>query len=237
MADHDPPSGAVAHPDVVTPAQVHFFRTFGFLVLRGLFRDEVATISEGFDEVFAADEPDESHRPIHYDARRLTVGPGFVERSDKLSWIKSDPRFVGVLTSLLGPGYRDEESDGNIFYCDTAWHSDLYGSDLKHRRYVKVYLYLDQLRRESGSLRVVPGTNSLTSSFATTLRGQLWEVQGAREQFGLDGTEIPSWPIEVDPGDVIFGDYLTLHAAFGATGPRRMFTMNFSSPLPDAAEG
>lgn len=231
----DPGTQTASVPDVARPvptldeADIRFFRTFGFLVRRGLFADDIATISEGFDEVFAAEVADESYRPVHYEAKRLTISPFFVERSPKLSWIKSDPRLAGVLTSLLGPGYRDDDSDGNIFACDTGWHSDMFGADLQARLYVKVYFYLDPLVREAGALRVIPGTNSL-DGYADRVRKALWEVDGPESAFGIDPRDIPSWTIETRPGDVVFGDFRTMHAAFDGGPDRRLFTINFSSP-------
>lgn len=234
MAEHDVDVAPVASAgDPVTglsTPQLRFFRTFGFICVRGLFADEIATISEGFDEVFRAEEPEESHRAVHYGGLRLTIGPGFVERSPKLSWIKSDPRLVGVLTSILGPDYHDDESDGNLFSCDTGWHSDIFGAQFAERLYVKVYFYLDPLGREDGCLRVVPGTNTLTGPFAPTLRKFLWEIDGPATAFDLDDREIPNWPIETMPGDVVFGDYRTMHASFDGRPRRRLFTMNFSAP-------
>lgn len=232
----DPGTQTTADPTAMPPvptldeAEIHFFRTFGFLVRRGLFANEAATISEGFDEVFEAEAPEESYRSVHYDAKRLTIAPMFVERSPKLSWIKSDPRLVGVLTSLLGPGYQDDDSDGNIFACDTGWHSDMFGADLQGRLYIKVYFYLDPLVREEGALRVIPGTNSLFSPYASDLRRHLWEVDGPEVAFGIDPRDIPSWTIETHPGDVVFGDFRTMHAAFDGGPNRRLFTINFSSP-------
>lgn len=210
--------------------EIRFFRTFGFLVRRGLFADDIDTIGEGFDEVFADEAPDESYRSVHYDAKRLTVSPGFVERSPKLSWIKSDPRLAGVLSSLLGPDYEDNDSDGNIFACDTGWHSDMFGTNLQERLYIKVYFYLDPLVRDEGALRVIPGTNSLLSPYASGLRRDLWEIDGPGETFDIDPRDIPSWTIETQPGDVVFGDFRTMHAAFDGGPNRRLFTINFSSP-------
>jgi len=234
MAEHDVDQAALrtdARPaTALTPEQVRFFRTFGFICVRGLFADDIGTITDGFDEVFRTVQPNESRRAVHYDDLRLDISPQFVERSPKLTWIKSDPRLTGVLTSLLGPDYEDNDSDGNIFSCDTGWHSDVFGANLAERLYIKVYFYLDPLRQDNGCLRVIPGTNSLVNPFASSLRNLFWEIDGPGEAFGLDDREIPNWPIETTPGDVVFGDFRTLHAAFDGGPRRRLFTINFSAP-------
>jgi hypothetical protein len=217
-------------PSFLTAEQVRFFHTFGFVHVPGMFADEVGTISDGFDEIFAAETPDESRRPIHYEDVRLTIGPGFVQRSPKLSWLQTDPRLVGRITDLIGEAHDGNESDGNIFICDTGWHSDMFGASLD-RLYVKVYFYLDPLDRDTGALRVMPGTNSHTSDYARGIRGLLWNPDGAPDAFGMDARDLPSWTIATEPGDVIFGDFRTLHATFGDGRARRLFTMNFSAPL------
>lgn len=214
----------------LTPQQVAFFWAFGFLKVPSLFAADIETIAQGFDEVFATEQPDASRRAVHYEGLRLTISPFFAERSPKLAWIKSDPRLVGPLTSLLGPDYEDNDSDGNIFSCDTGWHSDMFGADLQARLYIKVYFYLDPLRGENGSLRVIPGTNSLDAPFASGVRKQLWEIDGPDTSFGIDPRAIPSWAVETEPGDVVFGDFRTLHAAFDGDAGRRLFTINFSAP-------
>lgn len=214
-------------PVLLEPAQVRFFETFGFLVLRGLMADDIATISDGFDEVFAAHEPIEYRHDLHFNEPREMIGPGFVDRSPKLAWLREDPRIVGIVHSLIGPDHDYHESDGNRFSCDTAWHSDLYGATME-RLHVKVYFYLDPLSADSGALRLMPGTNSSGTSYADSVRAKLWDVSGSQEHFGVDVRDIPCHVVETEPGDVVVGDYRTLHATFGGAPGRRLCTINFS---------
>ena len=39
--------------------------------------------------------------------------------------------------------------------------------------------------------------------------------------------EIPSFAIDNEPGDLIVGNFRTLHATFGGATRRRLFTMNY----------
>ena len=45
--------------------------------------------------------------------------------------------------------------------------------------------------------------------------------------FGVAGPAIPSFPLESQPGDVVFFNQNLWHAAFGGQTGRRMFTLNF----------
>ena len=51
--------------------------------------------------------------------------------------------------------------------------------------------------------------------------------------FGLAPRDIPSFPIESEPGDVVFFSHQLWHASFGGRVGRRMFTLNFRSAPTD----
>jgi len=237
MTTHQPTpvSGTFA----LTPQQIAYFDTFGFLKLPGLFRADIGELTAAFESVFAAtDEPMVlSNNPYHQtrDARfqdrpRLTV-PLFIEQNEALGRLRTDPRVVGIAQSLLGPEFEYAHSDGNLFYCDVYWHLDAFGSPI-HQRHIKLYFYLDALRHESGALRVIPGTGDLGGSYVTTVRQLFNDPDTARQTLGIELDEVPSWTLEVDPGDVIIGNYRTMHATFGGGPRRRLFTVNFKEPLP-----
>jgi hypothetical protein len=210
----------------LTAAQVNHFRTFGFLVLPELFAEEIGLITEGFEEVFAAEEPFAYRHALHFDDERAMIGPGFVDKSAKLSWLRTDHRVQGIVGSLIGEDVTYKDSDGNLFSCDTNWHSDIFG--MTHGRlHVKLYFYLDPLRHDSGALRVLPGTNAGGSPFADGVRRALWEADGSETEFDVDPRDLPSWTIPTDPGDLIVGDYRTMHATFGGQPRRRLFTLNY----------
>jgi hypothetical protein len=224
----------------LTPQQVRFFDTFGFLKLDGLFADDVADLTAGFEDVFAkADEPmvltnnpyHRSRDPRYEDRPRLTV-PLFLEQNERLASLLHDPRVTGTAESLLGPDYEYAYSDGNLFYCDVLWHLDAFGSPIQ-QRHIKMYFYLDPLRHDSGALRVIPGTGDLGGSYVATLRNLFSDPDQAAEQLGVELADIPSWTLEVEPGDVLVGNYRTMHATFGGGPRRRLFTVNFKEPLSE----
>jgi ectoine hydroxylase-related dioxygenase (phytanoyl-CoA dioxygenase family) len=225
-----------------TPQQVAWFETFGFVVLRGWFTDDMARIREGFEEVFAREEaqlldPDnEFHRTSdpRYQRETRWIIPAFIDRSDKLEWLRTDRRVEAISRALLGDGYLYAESDGNLFNCDVYWHMDAYGAtaDALH---IKLFFYLDELRHEAGALRVIPGSHHSGGYTAALYRQLTKDPERVPEILGVDLDEIPSTTLEVGPGDVIVTNFRTMHGSFNGGARRRLFTVNFraGSPKPD----
>jgi hypothetical protein len=231
-----------ARPGVLSPAQVRFFETFGFLKLPGLFAEEISMIQEGFEEVFAAATDAmwlNSKDPLHFTddperaARKRLILPLFIERSPKLAWLSEDPRVTGIVRSLLGEDARYTYSDGNRFYCNVSWHSDIYASPLEEYN-LKVYFYLDELAHDTGALRVIPLTNHYAETSVIELRTALQDRRKVEERFGCAIDEVPSWTLDVQPGDLLVGSFRTLHGSFGGAPGRRLFTLNFKQAAPGA---
>ena len=139
-------SQSAAHEGFALSAQqVSYFNTFGFLHLRGLFRHDIARITEGFERVFADPRHEhwEMYGSLHGEERRVILA-SFIDKDEELKKLRDDPRVLGVARSLVGDEYDYAESDGNIWYCETFWHSDVYGSPLS-TFHVKLSFYLDPL--------------------------------------------------------------------------------------------
>ncbi len=219
----------------LTPQQVAHYETFGFVVLRGVFRAEIDQISKAFNDAFrppsgvvvmAADNS--YHRtddPEFQNQSRLII-PGFIDRTDGLRWLRTDKRVLGIVRSVLGNRVEWAESDGNIFNCNVYWHIDAFGAPIE-QSHVKLYFYLDPLDGSSGALRVMPGTNELDGPYARTLRSILSDIGGVPEQLGVAIEDLPSWTIDVEPGDVVVGNFRTVHGSFNGGVGRRLFTMNY----------
>jgi len=233
--------------------QTAYFEAFGFLRVPGLFRADVGRIEAAFEDVFAALPEEESlrnldtegydeafgtrarldsHHHLNFGGHRAMVGE-FIDRHDTLRALRSDPRVVGVVTSLLGEGYEFAGSDGNLLDCDTSWHCDVYGSPVD-QLHVKLFFYLDALDARSGALRVIPGTHQFQSKFARRLRRDLDQWERIESTFGVPYDEIPSWTIVNEPGDLIVGNFRMIHATFGGKPRRRLFTLNFREAGEDA---
>lgn len=210
---------------VLTAQQQGFFDAFGFLALPGLLKDRMDGIAEEFERVFAAHGGGHDGKP-HDGKRRSAIVP-FLDRSPVLSALLDDPRIEGVAADLLGEDFNYLNSDGNYYAGDTGWHSDGFHEEF---RFMKIALYLDPLTRDTGALRVVPGSHRPGDRFAGTLRRELGR-DGAL--WGLHGRDIPCAALETKPGDVLAFNHNIRHASFGGSARRRMFTINLSQRLPE----
>jgi hypothetical protein len=224
----------------LTPQQVAWFETFGYLVLRGWFTDDMPRIREGFEEIFDREEaqlldPDnEYHRTTDPEFQQETrwIIPAFIDKSDKLDWLRRDARMDAIPRALLGDGYSYAESDGNLFNCNVYWHMDAYGAsaDALH---IKAFFYLDPLRHDAGALRVIPGSHQGGPYTAALYRQLVKDPAKIPEILGVGIDEIPSMTLEIDPGDLIVTNFRTLHASFRGGARRRLFTVNYRAGTAD----
>ena len=204
---------------MLTEQQRLFFDTFGFLVRRQVFSpEEMAVIGRRFDEVM-----DDDRRGADFSGDKHQGVIGFVERKAELRALVDDDRIYTAVEDLLGPGFVWIGSDGNLYVGSTGWHPD--GGE-PYRR-LKVALYLDPVDKDTGCLRVIPGSHR--GVVHDRLKRQRPTPEADDSPYGVDGADIPSFPLESRPGDVVCFDYGTLHASYGGKAGRRMFTMCFAS--------
>ncbi|MCY3707438.1 MAG: phytanoyl-CoA dioxygenase family protein [Caldilineaceae bacterium] len=206
---------------MLTAEQIAHFETFGFVVRRRCFSSsEMEEISDAFDEVLTEDR---QGKPFDGEQRQAVLG--FIEKRPLLSALAEDDRIYGPLEQLLGPGFVWIGSDGNLYVGDTGWHPD--GSVLDYGR-IKVALYLDAVTEDTGCLRVIPGSHRLPLHAALD---PLRQIRNSPDEtaFGAAGRDIPCFPLESEPGDVVFFNQNLWHAAFGGRTGRRMFTLNFGA--------
>ncbi len=227
------PAGEAAAVDsrfLLSPQQIHFFETFGFLKVPGLFADDIDEIIDAFEELFDKQPVWETKEALHGDEKRLII-PGFIEQSPRLSRLQHDPRVVGVVQSILGRDYIWSSSDGNLFYCESYWHPDDYAAPL-HHYHVKLSFYLDDLTGENGAIRIIPGSHFHQQTFSRTLRRAFKNEAGVKEVFGVNGGEIPSIVVESSPGDLILWNFRTIHGSYNGGERRRLFSLNFGESVP-----
>jgi hypothetical protein len=212
-------------PVRLTEQQLKFFDTFGYLGFSGLFEDEVDAITENFERVWTEHGGGHNNAP-HDHVRRSALLP-FIDVNDYLSGLLDDPRVDDAIASVLGDDYNYTASDGNFYVGDTSWHSDGYEA----RKYVsiKMAFYLDPVGRESGCLRVIPGSHKFGDTFADGLQEVAASSRSNQTEayWGVDGREVPSVALESQPGDLLMFNHRTKHASFGGGSRRRMFTLNF----------
>ena len=206
--------------------QLSQFETFGFLVLRQSFSaGEMLAIEKEADHIWGSTEgmdTDSGHTKVGKQIR------GFVEKSALLTNLIADDRIYLVVQQLLGPDFVYIASDGNMWAGDTVWHSD--DNIRPGYKRLKVVFYLDSLRKENGCLRVVPGSHH--NSFHQIMKPMV--QQGLNVSLGISGEELPSFPIETSPGDVLIFCHDTFHASFGASQLRRQIALSFfAKPISD----
>jgi hypothetical protein len=209
----------------LTQEQISFFDTFGFLGFPGLIADRAQAIIADFEAVWATRGGGHDGRPHDGKARSCIVP--FIDQSEALASLLDDPRIRGIAVGLLGDDFNYMGSDGNYYVGDTGWHSDGWHPEIRH---IKIALYLDPVTRDSGCLRVIPGSHLIQDRYANLLQQSAGRSMDA---WGIPGRDVPCIPLETVPGDVVCFNHNTKHAAFGGSDRRRMFTVNLCQRYPD----
>jgi len=196
--------------------QVRHFQTFGYLGMPKLFSaDEIGWITEEFETAIQAYGGGKEHTG----AKRTMFGAP-IERTAKLCTLLDDGRIVGLLTGLLGKDFNYCSGDGNYYAGDTGWHPDGNWGQLFA---VKIAFYLDPLTRNTGCLRVLPGSQDPEHY----LRKHKIDMNKSLDLFGVAPRDFPgNVALETNPGDIVIFNHDTYHASFGGSTRRRMFTMN-----------
>ncbi len=212
--------------------EVTRFDTFGYLLLRDLFAEEIDDIRQGFESLIAETEPGVIRCDQFYDAtstgcetapRLAVLGP--VPRDAQLDWLREDPRVTAIASTLVPGEHEYAGSQANLFNCDVHWHNDgLFTGGAG--RHILFMIYLDALTAGTGALRVLPASH-LDGAFKQTLHSFAMGSRSAEQVFGLSAEQLPAHVLEVQPGDVIIIDFDTFHASFGGGIRRRSITMAF----------
>jgi len=212
-------------PFTLTDQQKGFFDTFGYLGFPGLLADRIGQISQEFEKVFQSHQGGHNGRP-HDGSSRSCIVP-FIDQSVVLSSLLDDPRILAIASGLLGDDFNYMGSDGNYYVGDTGWHSDGWNPNVRH---LKIAFYLDPITRDTGALRVIPGSHHISDKYADTLKES---VGRSADAWGIGGSEVPAVALETQPGDIVCFNHNTKHAAFGGSTNRRMFTINLAQRYPE----
>jgi len=212
----------------LTKQQLAFFDTFGYLSLPGRMADCVDTIISEFEAVWAAHGG--GHCGQEHDGKQRSCIMPFPDQSEYLSALLDDPRIHDIAACICGDDFNYTSGDGNFYAGDTTWHSDIWGTNRVLS--IKIAFYLDPLTRDTGALRVMPGSHRTGDAYADAL-----EACNIRERsdknWGIDNREVPATILETNPGDIVVFNHSIKHASFGGSERRRMFTMNFSRRYPE----
>src|SRR5919201_1641968 len=147
--------------------QLAFFDTFGYLAFPGLMADCIDEIIAEFEVLWESHGGGHNGRP-HDGRARSCIFP-FIDQRERLCALLDDPRIAGIAASLLGVDFNYMGSDGNYYTGDTGWHSDGWHTDIRH---IKIAFYLDPLTRDTGCLRVIPGSHQPGDRYSDTLQEQ-----------------------------------------------------------------
>ena len=189
-----------AAPLVLSDEQKNFFATFGYLTLPGLLEDRAGDIIHDFEEVWDSYGGGQDGKP-HDGVNRSCIVP-FSDSHPNLVSLIDDPRIDGLATGLLGDEWNVMGSDGNYYAGDTQWHSDG-GHARGDPMHIKIAFYLDTLTRDTGALRLIPGSHLLGDSYADALN----PVTAASrlpdfdtKEAGISGRDVPAVAIETVEG-------------------------------------
>ncbi len=210
----------------LTEQQLSFFNTFGYLYFPGLLADCIDRVIGEFELIWG-NRGGGHHGQPHDEELRSCIVP-FPDQSEYLSSLLDDPRIHDIAAGILGDDFNYTSGDGNFYVGDTGWHSD--GYDSKRIPSIKIAFYLDPLTRDTGAVRVVPGSHMCGDAFADRLED---EIRDGAETWSVAPDQVPAVVVETVPGDVVVFWHNTKHAAFGGSKRRRMFTMNFYEHVPD----
>ena len=211
---------------MLSGSQIAHFHTFGFLVVRQAF-------VPGEVEELVNEAADLCAQKLgrHIGEEEWLWAPGFVEESPVLMKLVEDDRIYLAMKDLLGDEliWIGSEVMWGIDpkLADHSWHFDGFKTS-KHLDYprTKVMLYLDPQKKDTGALRVIPGSHR--DPFHQALMPlQDAHIDGDDRCFGVEGPRIPSCAIETEPGDIVFFNQWLYHAVYGKAGKRRVIVFKF----------
>ena len=205
--------------------QLSHFGTFGYLAFPGLLEDDIGWITDEFEAVMA----NANDGKVHDGSARTSIVPT-IDHNERLCTLLDDKRILAIAGALIGDDFNYASGDGNFYSGETGWHAD---GDYPELFAIKVAFYLDPGGRDSGSLRVIPGSHKVESPW----RAEGLRPREAQELWGVSSAAIPGdVALETQPGDLVVFDHNLLHASFGGGNRRRMFTMNLHKKAKTAAE-
>ena len=105
-------------------------------------------------------------------------------------------------------------------------------SDWIHGTCIKAVLYLDELGRDNGALRVIPGSHRCDDSAWSHVR----QASRSAELWGIAGPDLPCVVLDSKPGDLVAFNTNLMHAAFGGGNDRRMIAVQFWSAFHTPAQ-
>lgn len=212
----------------LTEQQLRFFHRFGYLVVRGLLSPaETAEVTEAFERTMT-----DFANGLSHDGKRRTWTLGPIEHDQRLCRLLDHPGVLGLAGGVLGEDFNYACGDGSFYAGDTGWHPDGHHDTIFS---CKLAFYLDPVTRDTGALRVLPGSHDPRHP----LHLDVVDMRAEPERLGILPREVPgAEALESRPGDAVLFAHNLYHAAFGGGARRRMFTLNLTrrAETPDDHE-
>ena len=205
---------------MLTEQQKHEFDTFGFLLLKDFIpSDEMQLYIDEFDATMT-----KANGGVPWQGAPQThaVMPFYRHNPTVYHRLLDNEKINEAVEELLGEDFMFWLSEGHHRWGGIKWHHDSVApGGLTH---LKVVLYLDPVRADTGCLRLLPG------SHLAPLRERMERWYG-----GPDMGDEADWPaaiaMETDPGDVVIFNINAYHAAIGKDVDRRAIFINYIQKL------
>lgn len=223
----------MTHP-LITQEQIDTFQRDGVVLIKGLFKDHVATIRKGIEKNMA--------EPGEYAAENLKEGEGGRFFDDYCNWTRI-PEFEAVIRTSPAAAVAADLMRSNtvqLFHDHvlvkepgtskpTPWHQDGPYYFVEGEQTVSFWSPMDPVRE--ASLRCVAGSHKWAKPVLPTRwlsEESFYPDQDAYIPVpdpDAEGMDIREWDME--PGDAVAFNYGILHGARGnnATSRRRAFSL------------
>ena len=209
---------------MLTAEQESYFDTFGFLFMREYFSpEEMREIIHEFDKVLAEEH---SGKPFTGEEQHTTT---IVEQNAFFTQLVENDRIYKVIEQLMPDEFIWSGSEGNLTaHSEHRWHADRQGEAEVDYLRIKVMIYLDPVTKERGCLRVIPGSHRLPLHMDLgPLIAQ--KADSSTSTYGVSGSDLPCFPLEAQPGDVVFFNHCLWHGMFGGWAGRRYIALKFAA--------
>ena len=167
----------------LTDQQKRFFDDFGYIFLPGLMAEEIGWITEEYERSFT------ENGITHDGTERSSLG-NIVEKNEQLFALLDNPKVDGLLAGLMGDDYNYLDSGADLYVGGGMWHPDCHDAPVLQ---IKWAMYLESLTRETGALRVVPGSHK---------QGWIGNLD-TESLWGITDDEVPCVAPDNTPGDVM----------------------------------
>ena len=205
---------------MITPEQKAFFDTFGFIHLRQQFSaEEMEAVTREADKLW---EEQRGGGPPSGQSQNIQE---MVEKGPVMTQMLVDDRIFGTVEELLGPGFIWNGSEGNLsFSTEHHWHTDRPNDP--HATTYSFHLYLDKVRADTGSIRVIPGSHR-PPLYDDLLPLNEQAADTTMKVYGIGPTDMPGVAVESDPGDIVFFTQKLYHGVYSKQPGRRYLKLRF----------